>query len=92
MAGVSPTNLGEAIAIMKSDPKFYLETTALLAPGAIEWVRDQVPSGIERLVFASYSPLRYLTTPLHPIVYAPLSDEEKGLILGGNLKRLLTKA
>ena len=92
LAGVTPRNLGEAIAIMKGDSKFYIETTALLAPGAIEMVRDSVPNGIERMVFASYSPLRYLSSALHPIIYSALSDEEKGLILGGNLKQLLTNA
>lgn len=92
LAGVTPRNLGEAIAIMKGDSKFYIETTALLAPGALEMVRDSVPNGIERMVFASYSPLRYLSAALHPIVYSSLSDEDKGLILGGNLKRLLTNA
>ena len=91
LAGVSPKNLGEAICIMKSDPKFYLETTALLTPGSFELVREKVPNGIERLVFASYSPLRYLAPALHPVIYSTLSDDEKALVLGGNLKRLLTK-
>ena len=91
LAGVSPSNLGEAIAAMRADAKFYLETTALLAPGALEKVCDEVPNGVERLVFASYSPLRYLSAALHPIIYSPLSEDEKALILGGNLKRLLTK-
>ncbi|HEX8552036.1 MAG TPA: amidohydrolase family protein [Abditibacteriaceae bacterium] len=91
LAGVNAVNLGEAIAVMRSDAKFYLETTALLQPGALEAVRDGVPNGIERLVFASYSPLRYLSAALHPILYSTLSDEEKTLVLSGNLKRLLTK-
>ncbi|HEX8833375.1 MAG TPA: amidohydrolase family protein, partial [Abditibacteriaceae bacterium] len=85
LAGVGPATLGEAIAIMKSDPKFYLETTALLSPGALEAVRDTVPDGIERLVFSSYSPLRYLSTALHPIMYSGLTEAEKTLVLGGNL-------
>jgi hypothetical protein len=35
--------------------------------------------------------LRYLSAALHPILYSTLSDEEKTLVLSGNLKRLLTK-
>jgi predicted TIM-barrel fold metal-dependent hydrolase len=91
LAGVTSRHLGEAIAMMKSDRKFYLETTGLLAPGALEAVRDNVEGGVERLIFASYSPLRYLSTALAPVLSADLSDEDKALVLGGNLKRLLTK-
>lgn len=91
LAGVTPSNLGEALAVMKSDTKFYLETTALLSPGALEAVRDIVPSGAERLVFASYSPLRYLSTALGPVLASGLSEDDKALVLGGNLRRLLTK-
>lgn len=91
LADVTPATLGEVLAVMKNDPKFYVETTHLLASGTLETVRDVVPHGIERLVFASYSPLRYLSTALGPVLASPLSDEHKALILGGNLKRLLTK-
>jgi predicted TIM-barrel fold metal-dependent hydrolase len=91
LAGVTPPNLGEAISVMKTDAKFYLETTFLISPGALEAVRDTVPNGAQRLVFSSYSPLRYLTAALHPILYSSLSDDDKTLVLGGNLKRLLTK-
>jgi predicted TIM-barrel fold metal-dependent hydrolase len=79
------------LAVMRGDSKFYVETTFLLAPFALEAVRDQVPHGAERLVFASYSPLRYLSSALAPVLASTLSDEDKALILGGNLRRLLTK-
>jgi predicted TIM-barrel fold metal-dependent hydrolase len=91
LSGVTSNTLGEAIAVMRTDTKFYLETTGLLAPGALEAVRDNVPNGIERLVFASYSPLRYLAAALGPVITSSLNDEEKALVLGGNVKRLLTK-
>ena len=90
LAGVNAGNLGEALAIMKNDPKFYLETTALLQPGALERVREVVPNGVERLVFSSYAPLRYLAASMNPIVYSSLDEAEKALVLSGNLKRLLT--
>ena len=91
LAGVTPANLGEALAVMKSDTKFYLETAALLAPGALEAVCQSVPDGAQRLVFASYSPLRYLSAALGPVLASSLSEDDKALVLGGNLKRLLTK-
>lgn len=91
LSGVTPTNLGEALAVLRSDTKFYIETTHLLAPFALEKIRDTVPQGVERLVFASYSPLRYLSSALGPILTSTLSDEHKGMVLGGNLRRLLKK-
>lgn len=91
MAGVSSENLGEALSILRSSPKFHLETTRLLAPGALERVVSDVPQGAERLVFASYSPLRYLSSALGPVLASGLSGEQKTAVLGGNLKRLLTK-
>jgi predicted TIM-barrel fold metal-dependent hydrolase len=91
LAGVTPQNLGEALAVMRSDPKFYIETTHLTAPGALEAVRDAAPHTVERLVFASYSPLRYLSTALAPVLTSGLANEHKSLVLGGNLTRLLKK-
>ena len=90
LAGVSPVNLGEALAVLRSDVKFHVETTHLLAPGTLEAIRDSIPQGADRLVFASYSPLRYLSAALGPVLASTLNDEHKGQILGGNLRRLLT--
>lgn len=90
LAGVNSENLGEALAVMKNDAKFYLETTALLQPGALEQICAVVPGGIERLVFSSYAPLRYLSASLNTIIYSTLTEAEKTLILSGNLKRLLS--
>jgi hypothetical protein len=91
LAGVTSQNLGEAISVLRSDAKFYIETTHLTAPGALEAVRDAAPHGVERLVFASYSPLRYLSTALAPVFASSLSNEHKALVLAGNVMRLLTK-
>lgn len=91
LAGVTSALLSEVLAVMRSDTKFYVETTHLLAPGTFEAVRDTVPQGAQRLVFASYAPLRYLSAALAPILTAALSDDDKAAILGGNLKRLLMK-
>ena len=81
----------EVTAVMRTDPKFYLETTHLLAPNTFEMIRDAVPFGSSKLVFASYSPLRYLSASLAPILTSTISDDDKAAILGGNLKTLLTK-
>lgn len=91
LAGVTSQNLGEAMAVLRGDAKFYIETTHLTAPGALEAVRDATPHGVERLVFASYSPLRYLSTALAPVFASTLTNEQKALVLAGNVMRLLTK-
>ena len=90
LSGVTPELLGEALAVMRADGKFYLETAQLFAPGVLEAIRDSMPHGAERLVFASYSPLRYFSAALGPVVTSTLSEEHKANVLGGNLKRLLT--
>ena len=91
LAGVEANNLGEALAVMRTSPKFHLETTHLTAPGALEAVVAHVPDGAQKLVFASYSPLRYLSSALGPVLVSALTDEQKALVLGGNLHRLLSK-
>ena len=91
LSGVTPELLGEALSVMRDDEKFYLETARLPAPGTLEAIRDVIPHGVDRLVFASYAPLRYFSAALGPVVTSSLSDEHKANVLGGNLKRLLTK-
>lgn len=90
LAGVTSVHLGEAIAVMRTGAKFHLETTHLSAPGALEAVANGVPNGYERLVFASYSPLRYLSGALQSVGAAALSGEQKAAVVGGNLMRLLS--
>ncbi len=91
LAGASSEHLGEAICVLRSSPKFHLETTRILAPGALERIAGEVPDGADRLVFASYSPLRYLSAALGPVLTSGLSPEQKTAVLGGNLKRILSQ-
>ncbi len=89
LSGVDSANIGEAIAVLRSSPKFYLETTALLAPGALEAVANSVEGGAERLIYASYSPLRFCAASLNVVRGAGVSNEQKAAIVGGNLNRLI---
>lgn len=91
LAGVTSALLPEVLAVMRADSRFYIETTHLLSPGTFEIIRDSVTDGAERLVFASYAPLRYLSVSLAPILTSTLSNDEKAAALGGNLRRLLSK-
>lgn len=89
LAGVRSPNLGEALAVLRSSAKFHIETTHLSAPGALESVVKHVPNGHERLIFASYAPLRYLSSSLSVVGASSLSAEHKAAAAGGNLNRLL---
>lgn len=88
LSHVNYVNLGEALAVMKSDQKIYLETHMLNSPDVIELAVSEI--GAERLVFGSSAPLKYFSSALLPIVSSELSDEQKGAILGGNIRRLIT--
>jgi predicted TIM-barrel fold metal-dependent hydrolase len=90
LSGVTPVLLGEALSVMRADSKFYLETARLPGPNTLETIRDAMPHGAERLVFASYAPLRYFSAALGPVVTSTLGEEDKANVLGGNLKRLLS--
>ncbi len=87
-AGVNHANLGEAIAVARSDAKVHLETHALDSPDALELLAAEV--GVERLIFGSGAPLRFLSSALLPVLAAPLNDEQKAAVLGGNIRRLFT--
>ena len=91
VSNVTGELLGEAIAVGRKCPALHFETARLTAPRALETLSQALPEGAQRLVFASYSPLRYLSAALGPVMTSPLSDEDKALILGGNLRRILAK-
>jgi len=89
VAGVTGEMLGEAISVARSRPHFHFETARLTAPRALEAFCAGVPGGEDRLVFASYSPLRYISAALGPVLTSALSNEGKAKVLGDNLRRLL---
>ena len=89
LAGVESANIGEAIAVLRSSPKFHLETTGLLAPGALESVVNSVPDGANRLIYASYSPLRFTAATLNVVRGSGIGNEQKAAIVGGNLNRFI---
>lgn len=89
VAGVTGEMLGEAVSVARSRPNFHFETARLTAPRALEAFCMGVPDGESRLVFASYSPLRYISAALGPVLTSALSNEGKAKVLGDNLRRLL---
>ena len=88
LAGVDSANIGEAIAVLRTSPKFHLETTAIVgARRALEAVVNHVPDGANRLIYASYSPLRFTAASLNVVRGAGVPNEAKAAIVGGNLNR-----
>jgi predicted TIM-barrel fold metal-dependent hydrolase len=92
VANISGEMLGEAIAVARRHANFHFETARLTAPRALEAFVAAVPNGEERLVFASYTPLRYISAALGPVLTSALSNEGKARVLGDNLRRLLGPA
>jgi Amidohydrolase len=80
--------LGEALAAMQTAPTLYLETTALLAAGALDTAAQCVNAS--RLLFGSGSPLLSLSSALMTLQFAGFTDADRAAVLGGNLEGLLS--
>jgi predicted TIM-barrel fold metal-dependent hydrolase len=75
--------------IMKAHPNLYVCSCPLHTPRACEDMVDVI--GAARLLFGSDLQDLPIAWGLGPILTARLSVEEKGLILGGNLRRILAE-
>ena len=87
LAGVDHTMLSEVVAIMRANPHVFLETSNLLATGAIKLAVDQL--GDDRLVYGSGAPARPMASVLGVIRHSGLTAESKARILAGNARKLL---
>ena len=79
--------LAEAIVVMGEAPNIFVETHLINSPNFVEMLKSE--ARIERVVYGSYAPLAYMGAAIAPIEYAHVSDEEKALIFGGNIQRIL---
>jgi predicted TIM-barrel fold metal-dependent hydrolase len=80
--GVRPDTLAEAISLMRRNPRVYLDTHALRAPGALVRLRDLI--GIDRILFGSRAPGNSLAAALGYVRASGLSVAEQEAVLGGN--------
>jgi predicted TIM-barrel fold metal-dependent hydrolase len=87
LGSVSLETLSEVVAVMEKHPSLLIGTHELHAPGALEMLVSRV--GAERIVFGSGSPRRVIASSLAYVANSELSNEQKSLILGGNIKRVL---
>ena len=87
-SGNCPPLRRQAIAAAKDNPNVYLETCSTFrTPGVIEELVNQ--AGADRVLFGSDIPLMDPRSQLGKIITAEISDEDKGLVLGGNARRIL---
>jgi hypothetical protein len=78
------TAWAETAVVMQEVPNICVE----MHLGAwLEWVKAEV--GLDRIVFGSNAPLSYIPAAMAEIEHGGISEEEKALILGGNLRRIL---
>ena len=74
-------------ALWEQHPNLYLEANSYKPFWGIEDVCARY--GAERLVFGTRLPVNAIGGAVAQLTYSPLSEREKALISGGNLRRLL---
>lgn len=87
MCSICAESIAEALAVMMDMPNVMIETHELHVPGALKVITKKV--GAERIIFGSGAPRRSTASSLNSILNSELSDAEKQLVLGGNIKRIL---
>lgn len=87
LAGVNADLLPEAIAVLRRQSDWMLETSHLFAIGSMKLVVDTV--GAERLLFGSGAPAQSLAAALNTLNYAGLSEATRHKILSANARRVL---
>lgn len=76
------------INAVRDSPNILIETSGFdPTAGFIEMAVREL--GAERIVFGTHLPSRSLGTELGKVIVAPVSEEDKRLILGANYRRLL---
>jgi predicted TIM-barrel fold metal-dependent hydrolase len=87
LAGVDVDVLAEAICVIRARPNWYIETSGLLAPGALRSVVDSAGPG--KLLFGTGAPNHPIASALNTLKYAGLSDEARRMVLSTNARGIL---
>jgi hypothetical protein len=78
-----------AIHLVNEHPNLYLDISGSFITG--KWIRRMVvEAGADRVLFSSDQPFIDPRYSLGRLLYANLSEEELALVIGGNIRRLLT--
>jgi len=77
------------LALMRACPNVSVELSNFAGQGFLEYAVQEF--GAERLLFGSFLPVNDPWVPIGLILDAQISDEEKALIAGENLRRLVDR-
>jgi len=86
LEGISSRTLAEAIAVLRDNESFFIETHALQAPGALLRLRDTV--GIGRVLFGSDAPGMSLAAALRAVRHSGLSEADQTAVLSTNAQQV----
>lgn len=86
LAGVNRHTLAEAVSLMRSRSRWYVETHALKVVDAIATVRDAV--GIDRILFGSEAPGSSLAAAVRYVRSSSLSEADQAAVFGGNAMKI----
>jgi len=87
LSGIGYWTLSEAISLMKSNERVFVETSHLDSPDAIEVLVERV--GPKRLVFGSNAPVTYFKSAYLTVAKSEVPDEEKDMIFHLNAEGIL---
>ncbi len=87
VTGVGYFNLAEGIAAAREHPSMLLEAQINDTPDSMRVTVDAI--GADRVVYGSNSPSLSMRASLNGVAEAELTDDQKALIFGGNLRRIL---
>jgi hypothetical protein len=87
---ITSNNIGSnrrLVPLMKRLPNLYVETSYYSVHRGIEFLASEV--GADRILFGTGLPFRAAGPALTALTYSMISEEEKQLVAGDNLRRLL---
>jgi hypothetical protein len=87
LSGIDEKTLSEAVAIMRARANVYVETSRLVATGALKYLVECV--GADRILYGSGAPLRPMASAVGVLQHSGLSAEQQALVAGENARTLL---
>ncbi len=86
LLGVTVTQLGELISLLRAHDHLLLETRRLTDPQVVGALVAQF--GADRLVFGSAAPLQYVSSALLPLQSAQMTERQRERVMSGNISAL----
>jgi len=87
VVGIGYGTLAEGIAAAREHPSMFIEAQVIDPPDSLRVAADAI--GAERIVYGSNSPSLSMRGSINAVMEGELSDEEKAMIFGGNIRRIL---